>query len=223
MTNFGRLSVVLLPVALGACAVVRPEGPSVLALPAQGRDLATFNAQEVNCRGYADAQIGPADAARGTDAAVGTAVVGTAIGAAAGALIGSASGNVGAGAAIGAGTGLAAGSVVGASGAQASSSELQGRYDAAYIQCITSSGNQVAFPQGPAYPYAYPYSYPYAVGPYAYYGAIAPYPFYFRFGGPRYYGPRYGYGRGGYGYARGGYGYARGGYGHYRGGGGRRR
>lgn len=189
MAGFGRLSVVVLPLALAACAVVRPEGPSVLALPAEGRDLASFNAQEANCRGYADAQIGPADAARGTDAAVGTAAVGTVIGAVAGALIGSASGNAGAGAAIGAGTGLVAGSAAGAGGAQASSAELQGRYDAAYVQCITSTGNQVAMPQGPGYPYPYPY--PYAAGPYAYYGAVAPFPFYYRFGGPRYYGPAY--------------------------------
>jgi outer membrane lipoprotein SlyB len=187
MTKFNRLSVLLLPVALGACTVVRPEGPSVLALPAQGRDLASFNAQEVNCRSYADSQIGPNEAARGTDAAVGTAAVGTAVGAVAGALIGSASGNAGAGAAVGAGSGLVAGSAIGAGGAQASSADLQARYDAAYIQCITSSGNTVALPQGPAYPF-----YPYAAGPYPYfYGAVAPFGFYYRFGGPRYFGPRH--------------------------------
>lgn len=210
MTKFSKLSVLLLPVALGACAVARPDGPSVLALPGKGRDLASFNAQEANCRTYADAQIGPNEAARGTDAAVGTAVVGTAVGAAAGALIGSASGNVGAGAAVGAGTGLVAGSAIGAGGAQASSGNLQDRYDAAYIQCITSSGNTVSLPEGPEYSYGYPY--PYAVGAYPYYyGAVAPFPFYYRFGGPRFYGPRYGfYGRGG-GYYRGGGGHRGGG------------
>ncbi len=186
MATFGRLGVLLFPLALGACAVVRPGGPSVLALPAEGRDLASFNAQEANCRGYADAQIGPADAVRATDNAVGAAVVGTAIGAVAGALIGSASGNAGAGAAIGAGAGLAAGSVAGAGGAQASSAGLQGRYDAAYIQCITASGNTVAVPQGPAYA-AFPYAY---ARPFPYYGPFVP-SLQFRFGGPAYYGPRY--------------------------------
>lgn len=188
MRDFNRLGLVLLPLVLSACAVVRPGGPSVLALPSEGRDLASFNAQEANCRGYADAQIGPVDAVRATDNAVGTAVVGTAIGAVAGALIGSASGNVGAGAAIGAGTGLAAGSLVGAGGAQASSADLQGRYDAAYIQCITASGNTVALPQAPAYP-TYPYPYAYAQ-PYPYFGPVVP-SVQLRFGGPGYYSPRY--------------------------------
>lgn len=186
MRGLNRLGLVLLPLALSACAVVRPSGPSVLAIPAEGRDLGSFNAQEANCRGYADAQIGPVDTVRATDNAVGTAAVGTAIGAVAGALIGSASGNAGAGAAIGAGTGLAAGSVVGAGGAQASSADLQGRYDAAYIQCITASGNTVALPQAPAYP-GYPYGY---AQPYPYYAPVVP-SVQLRFGGPGYYGPRY--------------------------------
>lgn len=195
MASFSRLSIVVLPLALGACAVGRPGGPSVLALPAEGRDLASFNAQEANCRLYADAQIGPADSVRATDAAVGTAAVGTAIGAVAGALIGSASGNAGAGAAIGAGAGLVAGSAVGAGGAQAAAGDLQGRYDAAYIQCIAASGNTVALPQGPAYR-GYPYAY---AQPYPYFGPFVP-SVRLRFGGPRYYGPgyygpRYGYHR----------------------------
>ena len=56
----------------------------------------------------------------GNQAAVGSAALGTALGAGAGALLGSAGGAMGAGAAIGAGTGLLAGSAVGASNAQAS-------------------------------------------------------------------------------------------------------
>ncbi|MES2710513.1 MAG: glycine zipper family protein [Pseudomonadota bacterium] len=192
MAKFGRLGMVVIPLALGACTVVRPGGPSVLAIPGEGRDLASFNAQEANCRNYADVQIGPIDPTRATDAAVGSAAVGTVVGAAAGALIGSASGNAGAGAAIGAGTGLVAGSAVGAGGVAASSADLQGRYDAAYIQCITASGNTVAMQQPPAYPvYPQPYGYAYPY-PYAYYGAVGP-SVHLRLGGPRYYGPRYRY------------------------------
>lgn len=214
MAKFGRLGLVMFPLALGACAVARPGGPSVLALPAEGRDLASFNAQEANCRGYADAQIKPMDTVRATDNAVGTAAVGTVIGAVAGALIGSASGNAGAGAAIGAGAGLVAGSAVGAGGAQASSADLQGRYDAAYIQCIAASGNTVAMPQAPAYPaYPYPYPYPYAYAqPYPYYAPVVP-SVQLRFGGPGYYGPRY-YGPRYYGPGYGDYGRP----GYYRGG-----
>ncbi len=178
----------LVPFALGACSVAPPAGPSVLALPAKGKDLAAFQADDMNCRNYAQAQLGgttPADAA--TQSAVGSAVLGTGLGAAAGALIGSAGGAMGAGAAIGAGAGLLAGSAIGAGNAQASGANLQQRYDMAYTQCIASTGNSVqaapapavvgypapvyAYP-APAYGYPYPYAYPY-YGPgvgFGYYG-----------------------------------------------------
>jgi hypothetical protein len=57
--------------------------------------------------------------------AAGSSVAGTALGAAAGALLGAAGGSPGTGAAIGAGTGLLAGSAVGANNAQVSSYSLQ--------------------------------------------------------------------------------------------------
>jgi Glycine-zipper domain len=74
---------------------------------------------------------------------VGSAAAGTVLGTAAGALLGAAGGNAGAGAAIGAGGDLLAGSVVGTGTAQASAGSLQDRYDAAYLQCMTASGNRV--------------------------------------------------------------------------------
>jgi hypothetical protein len=123
---------VTLPIALAACAVAPPSGPSIYAMPAKGKDMAQFQGEEGNCRNYAQAQIGggtPAGAAN--QAAVGSAAIGTALGATAGALLGSVSGNMGAGAAIGAGAGLLGGSAVGASNAQASGAGLQERYDMA--------------------------------------------------------------------------------------------
>ncbi len=42
--------------ALGACAAVPPTGPSVMALPPAGKDLATFHADDASCRQYAAAQ-----------------------------------------------------------------------------------------------------------------------------------------------------------------------
>jgi hypothetical protein len=186
------------PLSLGACAVAPPTGPSVLALPGKGKDLQAFQAEDYNCRNYAQAQIGgntPTNAAN--QSAVGSAAVGTALGAGAGALLGAAGGAAGAGAAIGAGTGLLAGSAVGAGNAQVTGASLQQRYDMAYTQCIASTGNTVQAAPGPAivgypapaypypypayaYPYAYPYPYPY---PYPYYGPSVSLGFYRGWGG----------------------------------------
>ena len=179
----------LVPLGLGACTVAPPSGPSVLALPSRGKDLQVFQAEDVNCRNFAAAQLGgntPQQAAN--QSAVGSAAIGTGLGAAAGALIGSAGGAMGAGAAIGAGAGLLAGSAIGTSNAQASSGNLQQRFDMAYTQCMASHGNSVqAAPLPttimPAPTYAYPYAYPY---PYPAWG----YPYY----GPGYWGPSVSFG-----------------------------
>src|SRR4051812_46808686 len=75
--------------ALGACTVAPPTGPSVLALPPEGKDLARFQQEDGSCRQYASAQIRygtPAQAA--TQSAAGSAAAGTALGAGAGALLG---------------------------------------------------------------------------------------------------------------------------------------
>ncbi|MGG5820585.1 glycine zipper family protein [Falsiroseomonas sp. HW251] len=150
---------------LGACAVVPPTGPTVMALPAPGRDLQRFQGEDTYCRNYAFNQVGLSPAVpAGQQAAIGSAAVGTALGAVAGGLIGSATGQAGAGAAIGAGTGLVAGSAVGANQAGATTASLQSAYDVAYAQCMTSAGNTIAPPAygvvgyAPAWPYyAYPY------------------------------------------------------------------
>jgi hypothetical protein len=157
-------------VALGACAVPPPPAaPSVMAMPGQGKGYGQFQNDDGMCRQAASASIGgvsPAQAAN--NAGVGSAVVGTLLGAAAGALIGSAGGAAGAGAAIGAGAGLVAGSSVGAANAQAAGGSLQWRYDATYAQCMTAQGEQVA---GPPLPYGYPYPPP--APPPGYYGPPA--------------------------------------------------
>src|ERR1700692_433209 len=93
---------------LGGCAVV-PEGPSVMALPGNGKSFDQFRADDGSCRQFALQQVGGVSANQGaTASALGTAVIGTALGAAAGAAFGG-----GQGAAVGAGAGLLAGSVVG--------------------------------------------------------------------------------------------------------------
>ncbi|MGH7048783.1 MAG: hypothetical protein ACREE2_20655, partial [Stellaceae bacterium] len=88
--------------ALGACAVATPSGPTVMAVPPTGKPLSQFQQDDLTCRQYAAARVGgttPTQAAN--NAAVGSALLGTAIGAGAGAAIGSVSGAMGAGAAIG--------------------------------------------------------------------------------------------------------------------------
>src|SRR2546425_12810286 len=112
-----RWVVLLLGTGLLSACVVVPTGPSVLVLPAAGKPLDLFQADEGACRQYAQYQIGVAPEQAAAQSAVTSAAVGTVVGAAAGALIGAGAGNPAAGAAIGAGSGLLVG---GASGAQAS-------------------------------------------------------------------------------------------------------
>jgi hypothetical protein len=161
--------------ALSACAVAPPQGPSVMALPAQGKSFEAFQQDDASCRGYANQQTGGASAAQAaTNSGVGSAVLGTALGAGVGAALGSVGGAVGAGAAIGGATGLLAGSAIGAGNAQAAGGNIQARYDTAYTQCMYSHGDTVqGAPSGYARGY-YPPGYGYYPGPYY---------------GPGYYGP----------------------------------
>src|SRR6266536_4031424 len=120
-----------------------------MALPGSSKNFDAFRADDVSCRDYAQYQLGPVVGQEGQNRAVGNAAAGTALGAAAGAIIGSVSGNAGHGAAIGAGTGLLFGSAAGANAAGYSSYHMQRTYDAAYLQCMYAKGNQV--PAGPRY------------------------------------------------------------------------
>ncbi len=160
--------------AVSACAVAPPQGPSVMALPPQGKPFEAFQQDDATCRGYATQQTGGASAAQAANnSAVGSAVVGTALGAGVGAALGSVGGAVGAGAAIGGAAGLLAGSSIGAANAQAAGGNVQARYDTAYTQCMYSRGDSVqSAPAGYAAGYPgglYPYGYPYGYGP-GYYG-----------------------------------------------------
>jgi outer membrane lipoprotein SlyB len=156
MARFGSLLATCSLLALGACAYT-PPGPSVVAMPAQGKSFPQFQQEDVFCRQAALSSTGGVDAnTAAAQSAVGSAVVGTAVGAAAGALIGAAAGNPGAGAAIGAGAGLLTGAAAGGGNAQLSASQVQFRYDNTYAQCMFSYGNTVSQPQqtfasGPGY------------------------------------------------------------------------
>jgi hypothetical protein len=141
------LSVSAFCFAVGGCASPGPAAPSFVALPAKGKSYEAFQRDDQYCQGSAQQAIGyqsPGEAAN--QAAVGTAALGTAIGALAGAAIGSASGQLGAGAAVGAGSGLVAGGAAGEGNAYAAGGSLQSRYDAVYAQCMSAKGNQVPGP-----------------------------------------------------------------------------
>ncbi len=137
-----RLRSLILPMAaslgLGACAVM-PSGPSVMALPGTGKTFDQFRGDDYNCRQFAFAQIGGTTPQQNANAAaVGSAAVGTALGAAAGAAF-----DGGAGAAVGAGVGLLTGAAVGAGNSYNAGYGSQRQYDAAYVQCMYASGNRV--------------------------------------------------------------------------------
>jgi hypothetical protein len=154
------IALLIAALALSACAVAPPTGPSVMALPAQGKSFEQFQQDDATCQQYASARIdngSPQQAAN--ESGVSSAAVGTALGAAAGALIGAAAGDPAIGAAIGGGSGLLLGSAAGLSNAYASGAALQQRYDMAYIQCMTAKGENVPVAQNDPAPYPPRYAY----------------------------------------------------------------
>lgn len=111
-----------------------------------------FQAEDARCKqvaAQANGGVTPSQAA--TNSGIGSAAVGTVLGAAAGALLGAAVGNAGAGAAFGAGGGLLVGSASGADNARRSGAAFQGNYDNAYAQCTINSGNMIVQPRLVAY------------------------------------------------------------------------
>lgn len=133
-----RIILCLAAVGLAACATP-PAGPRVSVMPAPGKPIEQFSADDQYCRHYAEQSAGltPSDAASRDFAA--SAAVGTAIGAVAGAAIGGNHEGAEKGAAVGLVTGAAAGARQGAW----ASRDAQRRYDLAYQQCMYSKGNQV--------------------------------------------------------------------------------
>jgi len=163
--------------ALGACTVPPPTGPSVMVMPGQNKTFEAFQNDDQTCRSYAGQYLGgttPGENA--VNSTVGSAAVGTGLGAAAGALAGSTVGAAGVGAAVGAGVGLLMGSAVGANAGQQSYAQTQQAYDMTYVQCMASKGNQVPQQASAPYPSAYPAPAYYAPYPGYYY---RPYPGYY--------------------------------------------
>jgi hypothetical protein len=137
-------------VLLTGCATA-PWGPSVMVLPGHGKGFEQFQSDDAICRQWAAQQTGITPGASSGQTTVASAGVGTLLGAAAGAAIGAAAGNPAMGAAAGAGAGLLGGTAYGSSASTSSSVSLQRQYDAAYMQCMYSKGNQIPVARG-SYP-----------------------------------------------------------------------
>jgi hypothetical protein len=133
-----RLSVaVLTPVLLLSACATEPLGPTIPVMPAPNKPFDLFQGDQALCKQYASNEV-QGGAQQANNRQVGTAVIGTLLGAGLGAAIGG-----GHGAAIGAGAGALGGTAVGAGPAQNAQGSLQERYNFAYAQCMYSRGNQV--------------------------------------------------------------------------------
>jgi hypothetical protein len=155
--------------AVTACAVPQPRGPTVMALPKPGTSLAVFQQEDQQCRYYAGATIGHAQAGQaGTHPGGGNAALGTLPGASAGSATGAAAGSAGAGPGVGAESGPGPAGRVNNAGA--GQYDPQTRYNIAYTQCMYSLGNAVQILPPPD-DYGY---YDYAAYGYPWYG----YPWY---------------------------------------------
>jgi hypothetical protein len=179
--------------ALYGCAVGPPTGPTVMALPGQGKSIADFQQDDLTCRQYASQQTaGASPNAATNESLAGGAPAGALLGAAPGAAIGAATGGAATGAAIGAESGLLVGGAAGSEAANLSSAGLQRRHDISYMQCMAAKGESVPSASGlaSAYPYDYGYRY-YAYPRYQYWRYGYPYPGYqhWRYDFPYYNGP----------------------------------
>ncbi len=129
--------IVLVPTIVG-CAGVAP-GPVALVMPANGRSLAVFQADDDQCRAYALNRLGGVTPELSAATKLVTSVLG-------------ASGLLGLiGAAVDGARGARIGATVGAVGAVAgvglsgygSESATQSRLDNAYVQCMFTKGHRV--------------------------------------------------------------------------------
>ena len=154
-------------VALTGCAGT-PAGPSIQVLPAAHKPFEVFQQEQAYCKQYATDQVrGEAESAN--EMALGTTLLGSALGAGLGAAIGG-----GRGAGVGAAGGGLFGTAIGAGNSEKGQGGIQQQYDNAYGQCMYAKGNQVVQPQPRAVIVTPPPAVYYAPPPTVYY-APAPY------------------------------------------------
>ena len=128
--------------SLAAC-VSAPTGPTIAIMPREGKPFEVFQQEDQLCRQFAANAVQDTSNAALKEGAT-SAVIGAALGAAAGAVIqGGNSQNIG----TGAGVGLLGGAAMGAMNSSGKQNQAQVQYNIAYQQCMYSKGNQV-----PSYP-----------------------------------------------------------------------
>ena len=126
------LASAVVPVAGWADA---PQGPRVVVTPEAGKPPDLFAAEQDFCRSEAESTF---DSEAGEGSVLRSAVVGTVLGAAAGALLsGRHHDNTG----VGAVTGLIMGAASGSNQQAVTDENAQRRYDSAYEQCMVNKGN----------------------------------------------------------------------------------
>ena len=155
MRSLRRSAIILAPLLLLEACASQPLGPTVAVMPASNKPFEVFQGDQSLCKQYASGEV-QGGAQQANDRQVGTAAIGTLLGAGLGAALGG-----GRGAAIGAGGGILGGTAVGAGPSGQAQSSLQRRYDLAYSQCMYARGNQIpgyqpavasAPPGSPPYP-----------------------------------------------------------------------
>jgi hypothetical protein len=120
---------------LPAVALARPE-PMVVIIPAPGKPPDLFAQEDEACRAQAEEML---DTRASPDPVVGSAVVGTVIGAAAGAAMGGRHDHTAAGAV----TGLIMGTAAGLNRSAAMDRSAQRHFEVAYERCMVAKGNQL--------------------------------------------------------------------------------
>ncbi|MGH7121162.1 MAG: peptidoglycan-binding domain-containing protein [Acetobacteraceae bacterium] len=124
------------PLLLAACAQT-PMGPTLNVMPGPGKSLSDFQTDQLVCKNFAEQAIS-GQAQNANLRGVGTAAVGTVLGAGLGAAIGG-----GQGAAIGAASGALGGTGLGALSSSNRQEPIQEQYNNAFAQCMYTKGNQV--------------------------------------------------------------------------------
>lgn len=144
MKRFARNVVVTSAVLMSLAACVSaPTGPTIAIMPREGKPFEVFQQEDQQCRAFAINAVKDTSNTALKEGAT-SAAIGTALGAAAGALIqGGNHANVG----TGAGVGLLGGAAIGAMNSAGKENQAQTQYNIAYQQCMYSKGNQV-----PSYP-----------------------------------------------------------------------
>ncbi len=139
-TKIHLLATLAVPALLLAACATTPMGPTVQVLPGANKPFEAFQQDQDACKQYAQSQVaGQADASN--ERAVGTAALGTLLGAGLGAAVGNHQG-----AGVGAAAGAIVGSSSGANGSAYGQRSIQVQYNNAFVQCMYAKGNQVPGP-----------------------------------------------------------------------------